>query len=209
MVGILGDDGSQPVAAQQVTVIVTQVQRDSGATARLLGRFQRVLAAAVGGPTDRLARGQAGPPRGQLHPVRHDERGVEAHPELPDEGRVLPLIARQGLEELPCSRLGDGADVLDHLGPAHPDPVIGDRDRRRVHVDPDADLQWPLVLRVLALGQQLQPQPVDGIRRVRDQLAQEDLLVAVQRIDHQVQELDHLRLEAERLLVLHRHRVLP
>ena len=62
---------------------------------------------------------------------------------------------------------------------------------------------------VLALGQQLQTQPVDGIRCVRDQLTQEDLLVAVQRVDHQVQELDHLRLEAERLLILHRHRLLP
>ena len=206
MIGVLGDDGAQLVPAQQVTIVVPEVEHHRGPAARAFGRLQRVLAPAVRAPPDGLLRGQPGPPGGQLHPVRHDERGVEAHPELPDEGRVLPLVAGQGLEELPRPRLGDGADVLDDLGPAHPDPVVGHRDRPRVPVVGHADLQRPLVLRVLALGQQLQPQPVDGVRRVRDQLAQEDLLVAVQRVDHQVQELDHLRLEAERLLIRHRHR---
>jgi hypothetical protein len=70
----------------------------------------------------------------ERHPVGHDERRVEPDAELADEGRVLPLIARQRAEEFAGTRLGDGPDVLDHLPPAHADPVVGDRDRARVPV---------------------------------------------------------------------------
>src|SRR5262249_14537543 len=57
-----------------------------------------------------------------------------------------------------------------------------------------------LVLPQSWLGERLEAQPVDGVGGVGDQLAQEDLLVAVQRVDHQVQDLNDLGLEAEALL---------
>ena len=47
------------------------------------------------------------------------------------------------------------------------------------------------------VGDRLEPQLVAGVRGVRDELAQEDLLVAVERMDHQVEELLDLRLEPE------------
>ena len=206
VVGVLPDDRAQPEPAEQVVLSVPEVQDDRGASGWLLDGLQCVLAPPVGCPADALVRGQARPPGGQLHPVGHDERGVEADAELTDQGRVLPLVAGQRLEELARPRLGDRPDVLDHLGAAHPDPVVRHGDRPRLGVVGDPDPQRPLFLRVLAAGKQFQPQPVDGIGGVRDQLAQEDLLVAVQRVDHQVQELHHLGLEAERLLILRRHR---
>ena len=48
------------------------------------------------------------------------------------------------------------------------------------------------------VGQRLEAQLVAGVGGVGDQLAQEDLLVAVQGVHHQVQELFDLGLEAER-----------
>ena len=63
----------------------------------------------------------------------------------------------------------------------------------------DANLQVRIVLEQRAVGDRLEPQLVAGVGGVRDQLAQEDLLVAVQGVDHQVQQLLDLGLEAERL----------
>ena len=47
------------------------------------------------------------------------------------------------------------------------------------------------------VAHRLEPQLVGGVRSVRRELAQEDLLVAVERMDHQVEELLDLRLEPE------------
>ena len=47
------------------------------------------------------------------------------------------------------------------------------------------------------VGQRLEAQLVAGVGGVRDQLAQEDLLVAVQGVDHQVQQLLDFGLEAQ------------
>ena len=210
VVGVLLDDRAQPVAGQQVVLALAQVQDDRGAAGRLLDRLQRVRAPAVGLPADALGGGQAFPAGGQRDLVGHDERGVEAHAELADEGRVLTLVAGQGGQELAGARLGDRADVLDDFLAAHADPVVGDRDRPRRRVVADPDLQRAVGFGHFGLGQQLQPQPVDRVRSVRDQLAQEDLLVAVQRMDHQIQDLDHFGLEAEALLLgLRAHWHLP
>ncbi len=47
------------------------------------------------------------------------------------------------------------------------------------------------------VGDRLEPQLVGGVRGVRHELAQEDFLIAVERMDHQVEELLDLRLEPE------------
>src|SRR5207249_8827925 len=49
--------------------------------------------------------------------------------ELTDEMRVFGLVTGQALEELPCTGLGDGADVADHFVPRHPYAVIGHAQR--------------------------------------------------------------------------------
>ena len=201
MVGVLLDDRAQPVVAEQVVLVRAQVQHDRGAAVRLLDGLQRVRAPAVRLPADALGGGQAGPPGGQRDPVGHDERGVEADPELADERRVLALVTGQGREELPGPRLGDGPDVLDDLLAAHADAVVGHGDRPGVFVEADPDPQRPLGLGQLGLREQLEPEPVDGVRGVRDQLAEEDLLVAVQGMHHQVQDLDHFGLETEAFLL--------
>ena len=184
------------------------MQHDLGAAGRPVHGFQPVLAGPVGFPADALGGRQAGPAGRQRHPVGHHERGVEAHAELADERRVLTLVAGEGLEEVPGAGLGDGADVLDDLGAAHADAVVGDGDRARGRVEGDLDLQRALVLVKLGPGEDLEAQPVDGVGGVRDQLAEEDLLVAVERVDHQVEDLDDFSLETEALPVrLHAHQM--
>ncbi len=60
------------------------------------------------------------------------------------------------------------------------------------------------------IRERLETQFVSGVRRVRDQLAKEDFLVAVQGMDHQLEKLTHLGLEAEGLfLVGHAANLLP
>ena len=61
-------------------------------------------------------------------------------------------------------------------------------------------LRLGVVLEQRRVGQRLEAQLVAGVGGVRDQLAQEDLLVAVQGVDHQVQQLLDLGLEAEGFL---------
>ena len=62
-------------------------------------------------------------------------------------------------------------------------------------------LQLEVVLEQRLVVQRLEAQLVAGVRRVGDQLAQEDLAVRVQRMDHELQELPDLGLEAQGLAV--------
>src|SRR6185312_2098812 len=124
-----------------------------------------------------------------------------------DEVRVARLVARERAEEFARARARDRADVRHHLLARHADAVVGDADRarRRVHRDADAQVRIRLVQRVVR--ERLEAQLVGRIRGVRDELAQEDLLVAVQGVHHQLEQLPHLGLEAERFLRRRRHRL--
>ena len=64
-----------------------------------------------------------------------------------------------------------------------------------VRIDADAELAGPGASSA-AVGDGREAQPVAGIGGVGDQLAQEDLPVAVQGVDHELQQLAHLGLEA-------------
>ena len=65
----------------------------------------------------------------------------------------------------------------------------------------DADLQRGAVLFAL-VGQALVPELVKSVGGVRDELAEEDLLVRVERVDDQRHKLVDLSLEGERLSLL-------
>ena len=77
----------------------------------------------------------------------------------------------------------------DHLVVRHADAVVADGDRARVLVVGDADLELGIVFVELGMVERLEAQLVGGVGRVRDELAQKDLRIAVQRMDHQLQEL--------------------
>ena len=200
MVRILAQDLPQAVARQELGLIGTQMQDDFGSASGFLDGFDGVAAFARALPADAVLGGQAGAARDQCHPVGDDEGRVEADAELPDELSIFGAVGGQLREELARPRFGDGADVVDDVLPGHADAVVGHRDRSRFRVVADSDAKLRVGFEERGVAHRLEPQPVGGIRRVRDELAQENLLVAVQGVNHQVQELRDLGLESERFL---------
>jgi len=111
--------------------------------------------------------------------------------------RVLSLIASQSREEFACTGLGDGTQMLDGFVTGQTDTVIGNGQRARFLVEGETDLQIRVIGEKPRVVQRLEAQLVAGIRSVRNQFAQEDFLVAVQRVDHQVKQLFDFSLKAQ------------
>ena len=93
--------------------------------------------------------------------------------------------------------MGDGSELLDDLVAAHADAVVAHGQGAGVGIQGDLNAQFRIVLQQVRLTQGLEAQPVVGVGGVGDQFAQEDLLVAVQGVHHEVQQLLHLGFEIE------------
>ena len=199
------DQGAQSIVVGELLGVRLQVQDDTRAALRARQRLDREIALRARFPAHRCLRRCAGLAREHFYALGDDEGRVEADPELPDELRVLLLVARERLEELRRPRLRDRAEVGDRLLARHPDAVIpnGERARRRITVHPYGELC--VLAEQLRLGNCLKAQAIVGIRGIGDQLAQEDLPMAVQGMDHQLEELAHLGLKAECLFRVLRH----
>ena len=145
--------------------------------------------------------GQARAAGDERHPVGDDERRVEADAELADELRVLRRGRRSAcaknsrvpdLAMVPMLAITSSRDM--------PMPLSRDRDRARRPCRTRCGSRARGRSRSeRGSVERLEAQLVGGVRGVGDELAQEDLRVAVQRVDHQLQELLHLGLESEGL----------
>ena len=80
------------------------------------------------------------------------------------------------------ARLGDGTEVVDHVGLGHTDTGVADGERLVLLVRRDADVKLLLSLERRRVSQRLVADLVERIRAVRDDLAKEDLLVRVERV---------------------------
>ena len=196
MVGVLADDGAQPVAVEKLVLVLAlaQMQDHLRAAGGRLHRLDRELAAAVGLPPDPFTRRRPGPAGGENDPLGHDEDGVEADSELPDELGVLRLVPGERLHESPRPRTRDGPDVLDHLFARHADPVVDDGHGAGLRIEADRDPQLAVALVEGIVREGGEAQPVGGVGTVRDELAEKDLLVAVEGTDHEVEKLADLGL---------------
>lgn len=152
-------------------------------------------------PMHAFAGRKTGATRVHIDLVGDDERAIEAHAELADQVGVLLLVATEVLEEIGGAGLGNRAQVRDRIFAAHADAVVVDGDGARVLVVVDADAQLATAFQQLGLDQGFEAQLIGGVGSIGDQLAQEDFLVRVQRMDHQLQQLLDLGLEAKCLLV--------
>jgi len=182
---------------EKIVLAFAQMQDHVGAAAFLAHGLDGVVAPAARFPAHAVLGREPRAARDQCHAVGDDERRIETHAELADEVGVLRPVPGQAFEELSRAGFGYGADVVDHLLARHAHAIVrnGEGARRLVHIHPDLQLRVGFEQR--GIGQRLEAQLVAGIRGIRDQLAQRDLLVAVQRMDHQLQELLHLGLESE------------
>src|SRR5258708_32931672 len=93
--------------------------------------------------------------------------------------------------------LGDRSDVLDHLALRHPDAVIDDRERAlfRIRFDPNVKLSGRAAGGANARGELLETLLVERGRGVRNKLAQKDVLVRIERVDHELEGLFDIGLE--------------
>jgi hypothetical protein len=197
VVGVLADDGLELPGGQQVVLPFLEVQGDLGAARRPVDHLDTEFAGALGFPAHALVGLGAGAARVHRDLVGDDERGVEADAELADQAGVLLLVARQLGEKLARTRLGDGAEVGDHFLARHADAVVGDGQGLRRRVEGDANPEIRIALEQGGVVQGLEAQLVAGVGRVGNQLPEEDLAVGIQRVDHQLQQLLDLGLEAE------------
>ncbi len=129
-----------------------------------------------------------------LDAVGDHECGIEADAELPDQLAVLLRIAGQAREKLRSAGFRDRAEMLRGLVARHADAGIGHRQRARRRIEIDTDLR-ARACRQRRLRERGEPQPVAGIRGVRDEFAQEYLPMAVHRMDDQPQQAADFGLE--------------
>jgi hypothetical protein len=201
VVGILADDLAHFPVRQKLVLAFTQVQGHFSAALRPLDHLDREIAFSRRFPTDRLIGLEAGTAGYHRHLVGDDIRRIETDAELADQMRVLGLVAGQRRKELAGSRFGDCSEVLYRFFARQADAVVGDAERPRRLVEGDADLQIAVVTVKAGIVQGLEAQPVAGVGSVGDQLAQKDLLVAVQRMNHQIQQLFDFCLKTESFLL--------
>ena len=119
------------------------------------------------------------------------ERRVEADAELTDDvdGGVLLRTLAETVLELQRAAACDDAEVAVKLFLGHADAVVGHGDRARLLVGDDADLEVAARNAHVFIRERLVAELVDRVRGVRNDLAQEDLLVRVDRVDHHVEQL--------------------
>ena len=166
--------------------VLLEREDDVGAVLGALGLGDSVALNAVGFPRPRLvAAERAG---NDAYLGGNHEAGVETDAELADDVDVVALLLGVvGLERLGIG-VRDGAEVLVELVLRHADAVVGDGDGASALVE--ADVNGQLVLGKLHVGirQALEIELVDGVGRVRDKLAEENLAIGVDRVDHEVEQ---------------------
>ena len=198
IVAVALDEVLQAVLAEELVEVllvgvVLERKDDVGAVGLALGFLDGIALNAIGFPGPRLV--AAVGLRHHAHGFGHHERAVEAHAELADDVDVVALLLGVLLLEGHGVGMGDGAQVAVKVLLRHADAVVGHGDGACVLIEGDVDAE--LFLRQLdaGVGEAFEVQLVDGVRRVGDELAQEDFAVGVDGVDHQVEQLLALCLE--------------
>ena len=130
--------------------------------------------------------------------VRDHEGRVEADAELADEGggflaRVLRgKLVQEGLG----AGAGDGAEAFGQVFAGHADAVVREGQRLGVRIDRDLDRERRAVLDEFGLGDRFVAQLLAGVGGVGDELADENLPVGIDRMDHEMQQARNVGLEA-------------
>ena len=160
---------------------------------RTLGGLHRVALHAVADPAPGFV-GTVGARR-HAHLFAHHEGGVEAHAELADDIHIVALgFGVVGLE-LQAAGMRDGAEVFLQLVLGHADARIAHRDSAGITVEGHMDGQFVLADLHLGIGEAFEVELVHGVGCVGDELAQEDFLIGVDRVDHEIEQLFALCLE--------------
>lgn len=133
--------------------------------------------------------------------IRRHERRIKAHAKLPDERRIHRAASRglrlrlELLDERLRSRMRNRPEIFNQLAMRHADARIRERDCLRRLIRRDGHLQRRIRLDDFLPARLQEAQFLRGIRRIRNQLADEDLLIRVERMDDKIEKLRDLGLE--------------
>ena len=121
-----------------------------------------------------------------------------AVPGVIQSGAIKELRAfAERLEEGLRTGMRDRAEVLDQLIAGHADPVVLDRDRLGLVVGGDVDLKVEFVVEDFLLGELRMAQLFQRVGGVGHELAEENFLLRVERVDDDIEQLLDLGLEFE------------
>ena len=184
--------------AREFVFVVFEMQGDAGAADFFFGALQAEIRAAGGRPLDgRVARAERA--RDHIDLPGDHESGIKADAKLTDDvGGVVGFVPHR-VDEGFGARLGDGAQPGDDLVAVHADARVADRQGLRLFVKLNVNLQLGLGVNDIVIRQPLELEPIQGVRRIGDQLAQEDLFFGVQRVNQDIQQLLRFGLKCELL----------
>ena len=128
--------------------------------------------------------------------VAGDHKGrVEAHAKLADDVDIRTLLLGVLGLKLLGAGMGDGAQIALELLGGHANAIVRNGDGTGVFIKGDVNSQVALVELNARILQALKVKLVDGVTRVRDKLAQEDFLIGVDGVDHEVEQFFALGLK--------------
>ena len=117
---------------------------------------------------------------------------------MPDQLTILLLITAQLLHESGRARFGDGAQIVHHLIAGHTNTVVIDGDGFGVGVCAHTN---PVISAAgkAPIANYRESMFIDCVRRIRDQLPQEDFPIGIERMNHEVKQTLRLGLKAHSL----------
>jgi hypothetical protein len=180
----------------ELGAVILELDDDLGAAALTFAFLDFVAAGAVARP-DVAGLGRAPGVAEDLHALCDHERGIETHAELPDEIGVLLSALTEGFQELLRAGMRDRAEVLHELVARHADAEVLNRNGLRLVVGRDVDLELETVVEDLLFRELGVAQLLERVGGVGHQLADEDFLLRVERVDDDIEQLLDLGLELE------------
>ena len=156
-----------------------------------LGGLDGITVSAGGRPLPRFVRTVLS--RNDRHVLGHHERRVEAHAELANDVNILGLL--HVLLELQAAGAADGTEVILHLVAIHADAVVRHRQRPCIRVGFEQNGKVAAVQADLFIRQRQIRQLVNRVGGVGYDFTQENLLMGIDRIDHQIKQALRFRLE--------------
>ena len=133
--------------------------------------------------------------RMHAHLVGHHERGIKPDTELTDHVRWRSAVFLDRFEEGLGAGMSNGSKIFHQLLMRHADSMVGNRERLCLFIGCDVDLQGQIGLMDVLLSRLKMAELLHRVGGIRDQLAQENFLVGVKRVDDQVEELLDFGLE--------------
>ena len=192
---MFADDALQGRHVEVVLCIALEVQHHARANfGTILGRLDRIGALAVRRPFPAFR--LSGAARIDVDMVGDDEGRIETDAESADQRFRRPLVAcpLELFHEGARAGIGDDAERLLEVFTAHADAIVDDRKSLRLLVGFDGDAERRVRAGNLP-GRRLESQLFAGIRRVGNQLAQENVAVGIDGMDDEIEKSGDVGLE--------------